>query len=257
MRQQSEVQVIVRGSVIGGPQPLICLPLVGDTRAKVLQEAEALAKLQPDLLEWRIDGYNDVDNITESLSLLNEMRAIIGDTPLIFTCRIDLEGGMKKLSRQVRLELNSAVMETGDIDLIDIELCNDREFIDIIKDKAQENGVKLILSYHNFAETPSEHFIYSKLVEAQTEGGDIAKFAAMPKNYGDVLTLLNATQRARNEAVQVPIVAMSMGPEGAVSRLAGGLFGSDITFAIGMQASAPGQIPIKELRNGMALLYKE
>ena len=256
MRQQSEVQVVVRGSVIGGPQPLICLPLVGDTRAKVLQEAEALAKLQPDLLEWRIDGYNDVDNITESLSLLNEMRAIIGDTPLIFTCRIDLEGGMKKLSRQVRLELNSAVMETGDIDLIDIELCNDREFIDIIKDKAQENGVKLILSYHNFAETPSEHFIYSKLVEAQTEGGDISKFAAMPKNYGDVLTLLNATQRARNEAVQVPIVAMSMGPEGAVSRLAGGLFGSDITFAIGMQASAPGQIPIKELRNGMTLLYK-
>ena len=257
MRQQSEVQVIVRGSVIGGPQPLICLPLVGDTRAKVLQEAEALAKLQPDLLEWRIDGYNDVDNIAESLSLLNEMRAIIGDTPLIFTCRIDLEGGMKKLSRQVRLDLNSAVMETGDIDLIDIELCNDREFIDITKDKAQENGVKLILSYHNFAETPSEHFIYSKLVEAQTAGGDISKFAAMPKNYGDVLTLLNATQRARNEAVQVPIVAMSMGPEGAVSRLAGGLFGSDITFAIGMQASAPGQIPIKELRNGMALLYKE
>ena len=70
MRQQSEVQVIVRGSVIGGPQPLICLPLVGDTRAKVLQEAEALAKLQPDLLEWRIDGYNDVDNIADSLSLL-------------------------------------------------------------------------------------------------------------------------------------------------------------------------------------------
>ena len=88
MRQQSEVKVIVRGSVIGGPQPLICLPLVGDTRAKVLQEAEALAKLQPDLLEWRIDGYDEVENIAESLALLKEMRAIIGDTPLIFTCRI-------------------------------------------------------------------------------------------------------------------------------------------------------------------------
>jgi 3-dehydroquinate dehydratase-1 len=48
---------------------------------------------------------------------------------------------------------------------------------------------------------------------------------------------------------------MSMGPEGAVSRLAGGLFGSDITFAIGLQASAPGQIPIKELRLAMDVLY--
>ncbi|MGI9537055.1 MAG: type I 3-dehydroquinate dehydratase [Desulfocapsaceae bacterium] len=255
MRQQSEVVVTVRGSVIGGPQPLICLPLVGDTRAKVLEEAEALVKLQPDLLEWRVDGYNDVEDIAESLSLLKEMRGVIGDTPLIFTCRIDLEGGIKKISRQVRLELNSAVIDSGNVDLVDVELCNDREFVDIVKADAQNNGVKLILSYHNFSETPSEHFIYSKLVEAQTAGGDISKFAAMPKNYGDVLTLLNATQRARNEAVQVPIVAMSMGPEGAVSRLAGGLFGSDITFAIGMQASAPGQIPIKELRNGMALLY--
>ena len=104
--------------------------------------------------------------------------------------------------RQTRLELNSAVMETGDIDLIDVELCNDREFIDILRAQAQTCGVKLILSYHNFAETPSEHFIYSKLFEAQTSGGDIAKFAAMPKNYGDVLTLLNATQKARNEHSQ-------------------------------------------------------
>ena len=77
----------------------------------------------------------------------------------------------------------------------------------------------------------------------------------MPKHYGDVLTLLSATNRARNETVRGPIVTMSMGPEGAVSRLAGGLFGSDITFAIGMQASAPGQIPIEELRKGMDLLY--
>lgn len=255
MRQQSKMQVIVRGSVIGGPQPLVCLPLVGATRTTVLEEAEALVKLQPDLLEWRIDGYENVENIEDCLSLLKEMREIIGDTGLIFTCRIDLEGGIKKISRKARLELNCAVMETGDVDIIDVELCNDREFIDSIKSQAQKNGVKLILSYHNFSETPSDHFIYSKLVEAQTAGGDISKFAAMPKNYGDVLTLLNATQKARNEAVQVPIVAMSMGPEGAVSRLAGGLFGSDITFAIGMQASAPGQIPIKELRNGMALLY--
>jgi 3-dehydroquinate dehydratase I len=56
--------------------------------------------------------------------------------------------------------------------------------------------------------------------------------------------------------VQVPIVTISMGEEGAISRLAGGLFGSDITFAIGLQASAPGQIPIKDLQMGMSLLYK-
>jgi 3-dehydroquinate dehydratase-1 len=255
MRQESEIRVTVRDSVIGGPLPLVCLPLVGATRAKVLQEAEALVNLQPDLLEWRIDGYEQVEDIVDCLSLLREMRSIIGDTALIFTCRIDIEGGMAKLSRETRLNLNSEAIKTGDIDIIDIELCNDQHFIDTIKSQTQEHGVKLILSYHNFAVTPSEHFIYAKLVEAQNRGADISKFAAMPQAYGDVLSLFNATQKARSEAVQIPIVAMSMGPMGAVSRIAGGLFGSDITFAIGMQASAPGQIPIKDLRGGMALLY--
>ena len=255
MRQQSKVQVNVRGALIGGPLPLVCLPLVGETRAKVLEEGEALAQLQPDLLEWRIDGYGHAGDIDKSLALLKELRTIIGETGLIFTCRIDLEGGLGNLDRETRLNLHLAAMETGDIDIVDIELCNDREFITEVKTQSQKHGVKLILSYHNFSETPSEHFIYSKLTEAQTMGADISKFAAMPQNHGDVLCLFNATQKARGEAVKIPIVAMSMGPEGAVSRVAGGLFGSDITFGIGMQASAPGQIPIKDLRSGMALLY--
>ena len=255
MRPQSKMKVTVRGTVIGGDRPLICLPLVGDTSAKVLQEAEGLAALRPDLLEWRIDAYDEVENIKDCLSVLKEVRSAIGEIPLIFTCRIDLEGGLKHISGKNRLELFTAAMESGDVDIVDIELCNDEEFVRTLRERARQSNVRLILSYHNFKETPSELFIYSKLVEAQTAGADISKVAVMPGDYSDVLTLLNATNKARNETVQGPMVTMSMGPEGAVSRLAGGLFGSDITFAIGMQASAPGQIPIKELETAMDLLY--
>jgi 3-dehydroquinate dehydratase-1 len=255
MRQQSKLQVNVRGAVIGGSKPLICLPLVGETRAKVINEAEELAALKPDLLEWRVDAYDKVDHKENCLSVLKELREAIQSIPLIFTCRIDLEGGFKKISRKNRLELIIAAMDSGDVDIVDIELCNDPEFVNIVRERAKLNDLKVILSYHNFTETPSESFIYSKLVEAQTAGADISKLAVMPKDYGDVLTLLSATNKARNEIIQGPIVTISMGQEGAVSRLAGGLFGSDITFAIGKQASAPGQIPIEELKNGMALLY--
>lgn len=246
----------MRGLVIGGPRPLICLPLVGKTAAEVLQEAKELAALQPALLEWRIDAFEMVENRGECLSLLKNVRNTIGEIPLIFTCRIDLEGGLRGIPRETRLELFTTAMETGDVDIVDIELCNDRAFLDIARGSATKNGVKLIFSYHNFKETPSKPFIYSKLVEAQKAGADISKLAVMPKDYGDVLTLLSATHKARNEVVDIPMVTMSMGPEGAVSRLAGGLFGSDITFAIGMQASAPGQIPIQDLTTGMALLYE-
>ncbi len=255
MRQQSKVQITVRGTVIGGPQPLICLPLVGETRAEVLQEGEKSVTLQPDMLEWRIDACEDVESVEEWLSTLRDLRKIMGEIPLIFTCRIDLEGGLKKIAREKRLELFTAAIESGNVDIVDIELCNEEAFVKMVKARARANNVKLILSYHNFKETPSEPFIYSKLVEAQTAGADISKLAVMPQNYGDVLTLLSATNKARNEAVQIPVITISMGPEGAISRLAGGLFGSDITFGVGIQASAPGQIPIKELKTNMNLLY--
>jgi 3-dehydroquinate dehydratase-1 len=255
MRQQSELQVSVRGAVIGGPKPLICLPLVGETEEKVLQESDALTALQPDLLEWRIDAYNKVEIIEDCLALLKQMRTIIGEIPLIFTCRIDQEGGFKEISREKRLALITAAMDSGDADLFDVELCNDAAFIQTVRERAKLRSVRLILSYHNFTETPSQASICAKLSEAQTAGADICKVAVMPKDYGDVLTLLNATNKARKEMVKCPMVTMSMGPEGAVSRLAGGLFGSDITFAVGVKASAPGQIPIKELATVMDLLY--
>lgn len=255
MRQQSEIQVTVRGAVIGGPRPLICLPLVGNTRDDVLREARALAELQPDLLEWRIDAYEKVEHIDNCLSLLQELRDIIAEIPLIFTCRIKQEGGFKTISREKRLSLITAVMTSGNVDIVDIELCNDADFITTVKDEAASVGVKLILSYHNFSETPAEEFIIDKLVEARNSGADISKVATMPKNYGDVLILLSATNKARNAVLRCPLVTMSMGSEGAVSRLAGGLFGSDITFAVGLEASAPGQIPIAELKSGMAVLY--
>jgi 3-dehydroquinate dehydratase-1 len=255
MRQQSTLPVAVRGVVIGGPRPLICLPLVGESKEQVLREAEGLVALRPDLLEWRVDACELVENIGECLALLRELRQSIGEIPLIFTCRIALEGGLKKLTQEKRLELFTAAIASGNVDLVDIELCNEAKFVKVIQERAKTDNVKVILSYHNFKETPSEPFIYSKLVEAQTAGADIAKLAVMPETYGDVLTLLSATNKARNERVRVPMVTMSMGPEGAVSRLAGGLFGSDITFAVGLRASAPGQIPIQELKMGMALLY--
>ena len=168
MRQQSKLQIHVRsGKIIGGELPLVCLPLVGDSRAKIVKEAQALTKLQPDLLEWRIDGYDEVERIEACLLLLQEVRDVIGDIPLIFTCRIISEGGLKEISPERRLKLYLAAIATGEIDLVDVELCNDKAFIETIKTQARDNSVSLILSYHNFELTPAESFIYGKLVEAR------------------------------------------------------------------------------------------
>lgn len=241
--------------MIGGPLPLICLPLVAKERETLLAQAEETMGLQPDLLEWRVDDYSEVTDIDASLSLLKELRAVIGDIPLIFTCRIDKEGGLQQISQQVRLQVIVAAMKSGYVDLVDIELCNESGFIEAVRKGCDENGVKLIISNHNFSNTPDAETIYSRLLKAREVGADIPKLAAMPRSYADVLSLMSATNRARNEGVDCPMITISMGQEGAISRLAGGLFGSDITFGVGSISSAPGQVPIADLKTGMALLY--
>jgi 3-dehydroquinate dehydratase-1 len=255
MRQQSKIQVTVRNTVIGGPRLLVCLPLVAPDLDSLLGQARELVPLQPDLVEWRIDAFAKVAEIKECQEALHHLRQVIGEIPLILTCRIDREGGFKAIPEEKRLELITRLMASGDVDLVDVELCNGSEFLAAVRTAAVAGGCRLILSHHNFQETPDEAFLMTKLLEGQTAGADIVKLAVMPKNYGDVLTLLSATNKARNGAVTIPIVTVAMGVEGVITRLAGGLFGSDITFAIGSKASAPGQVPIGDLRAGMALLY--
>ena len=230
--------------------------MVAKEKSEVLRQAEELKQFNPDLVEWRIDSYENVEDVDDSLGVLKALREKIGNIPLIFTCRIDVEGGFKQISADIRLKLMQAAIGCGLLDLADVEMCNETAFIENIKDVAKRNGTRLIFSYHNFDQTPDEAFIFDKLVQAQEMGADIAKVAVMPKDYKDVLVLLSATLKARTEYLRIPIITMSMGPEGGVTRLAGGLFGSDLTFAIGKESSAPGQIPIGELRQAMTVLYE-
>ncbi len=255
MRLQSAKKVKVRSTTIGGQNPLVCLPIVAKDMGELNDQAQELVLLNPDLLEWRIDGFTGVNDINACLEALKALRVKIDQIPLIFTCRIESEGGMQPISQESRLNLIIESMKTGLVDIVDIEICNDKAFIDSIIDAGKAYETRVILSYHDFEKTPPKDFIIEKLAKAQELGADIAKLAAMPKDHEDVLTLLHATVTARKSRLDIPIVTMSMAEEGVVSRIAGGVFGSDITFAIGKSASAPGQIPIGKLRQAMSVLY--
>ena len=233
---------------------MTCLPLVATDKASLIEQAEQVLPFQPDALEWRVDKFEaarDPEAVTRALSALRET---IGNIPLIFTCRIIDEGGFQEISPGDRLRVNQAAIASELVDLVDIELSNGEAMIGEVRQACLKSRAGLILSYHDFDKTPDENFITDRLCAAQTLGGDVAKVAVMPKNYRDVLTLLGATYTARTELLDIPIITMAMGAEGAITRIAGGLFGSDLTFAIGKASSAPGQIPITELRKAWSAL---
>ena len=82
----------------------------------------------------------------------------------------------------------------------------------------------------------------------QELGTDVAKFAVMPTCERDVLTLLSATLTMKEQHNDTPVITMSMGRLGALSRVCGTLSGSAVTFGTAGRASAPGQLPADLLK---------
>ncbi len=237
----------IRGRRLGGDTPLICSPLVGRTRERVLAEAKAVVAKKPDVIEWRVDYFDAIGDVTAVLDTGKALRAIAGDAPIIFTRRSTKEGGEPiALDDEGVVRLYDAVGASGLVDFLDFEMSNDADHLRRVVTAAHASATRVILSYHNFAYTPGQEFLVQRFLEAERLGGDVAKVAVMPRDRGDVLTLLAATSRAEAKA-RIPLISMSMGPLGAVTRMIGGVFGSSLSFAVGEGSSAPGQMPIADL----------
>jgi 3-dehydroquinate dehydratase-1 len=243
-------------AIAGGKLPLICTPLVGRTLEQLQAELAVVLPKQPDVLEWRVDFFNTIGDSAAVIAAASAIKQAAGHIPLLFTRRSTLEGGEAiPLTEEQVIALYTALCQSRQIDLIDYEMANEPAHVAQVKQAANANGITLILSFHNFSCTPALDTLLAKFVQAEQLGADVAKVAVMPKDMGDVLRLLTATQQA-SQQLQIPLISMSMGPLGAVSRLIGGVFGSSLSFAVGAASSAPGQVPIEDLNAVLGILRK-
>jgi len=248
--------VLSGGAINGGKEPLVCTSLVAKNEQAVLLELVAVTAKSPDIIEWRVDFFEGIGDASRVISLAQQIRQSAKGIPIIFTRRSTREGGERiQIDEDQVLELYRAVCASQYVDMVDYELSSDPVHFQGALEAARKAGVKLIASYHNFQQTPSTEQIVEKFVMAEKSGADIAKVAVMPRAIEDVLTLLAATLQG-HRSIKLPIISMSMGAYGSLSRLFGWAFGSSVTFAVGDKASAPGQVPIEELRIVLEILQR-
>ena len=248
--------IMIRGVAIGEGIPKICVPIVGKTREEIIKAAEEIRTLPVDVVEWRADWYEEVFEADVVLDVLQELRRSLGELPLLFTFRTKKEGGEKEIDEKYYRTLNQLVAESGLADLIDVEVFSGDEVVNDLVRTAHENEVKVIGSNHDFEKTPSKEEIIRRLQKMQELDVDLPKIAVMPKKKEDVLTLLAATEEMYRKYADRPIITMSMAGDGVISRLCGEVFGSALTFGAAGQASAPGQIGVKELRQILTILHE-
>jgi 3-dehydroquinate dehydratase-1 len=71
-----------------------------------------------------------------------------------------------------------------------------------------------------------------------------------------VAALLLVTAQMTEERTEKPVITMSMGSVGALSRVCGEMSGSALTFGTVGAASAPGQIPVGKQKALMSSLHE-
>ena len=263
----------IRSLKIGVGMPKICVPIVEGSQAQIWEKAQEVTKECVDLVEWRADYFEEIDDLEKSVQTAEQLRRIIGKLPLLFTFRTAKEGGERPVSWETYERLLLRMAEGGFADLIDVKTfrgydrgtyplkqwnvadkCN--QPVQQLIGKLQEK-VTVIGSYHDFSGTPSQEEMVSRLLFMSDMGADIPKLAVMPQEREDVIRLMAATSFVDRLLPDKPVITMSMGALGAVSRLAGESFGSAVTFGCMGAPSAPGQLEVKELRRSLELLHTE
>jgi 3-dehydroquinate dehydratase-1 len=207
-------------------KPMICAPILEKKSESVLQSAKKAVDLGADILEFRIDALenpdaNEVQNIIEAINY-----------PLIATNRMKSEGGFFNGSEEERISILIKAAENADI--VDIEFRTENK----LQEKVIKASKSTIISYHDFKKTPSFAELLD-LVKKEKEIGDIAKFAVMPNNNKDTLTVLKVLSEVPNT------IGIAMGEIGKYTRIVAPIFGSPITFASIGKESAPGQLDIQ------------
>lgn len=249
-------KVIEIGNIkIGEGIPKICVPIVGKTKKEIVEEAILIKEAKADLVEWRVDFFQNINQWEDIKDILIELKKILKHIPILFTIRTLEEGGNLKISLEEYLDLNIMVIESGLIELIDIEYemgCSIKSLIQ----KAREAKIYTVISSHNFEITPNKFGLIDKMCKMQKINGDIIKIAVMPKSSRDVLTLIEATEEMTRCHADRPLITMSMSSLGSITRLSGEIFGSDITFATIGKESAPGQIPVDKVKAILSLLHE-
>ena len=273
-----------------GGVPAVAVSLTGPTAAHARAQARHAIDAGADVLELRVDLLEEVDALvafteapgeaaTDSmvvataaaqvLECLRRMTDVIDATPLLLTCRTAAEGGRARLDDSGYSALLRSVLD----ELAGWEPGRRPSAVDVevqsgclpqVSEQAHGLGIDVVASFHDFKATPVDDVLEDVLSRMASEGADLAKIAVWPTGADDVARLLGVCARAtaapgKGTGLGLPVAAMSMGALGAVSRVAP-VFGSALTFAVvpdeqgETQASAPGQLPIQDVRRCLELL---
>jgi 3-dehydroquinate dehydratase-1 len=135
--------------------------------------------------------------------------------------------------------------------MIDVEWNPKYPWRDILKN-VQKYNLALMISHHDYKETPKEKALIKIAKAAYGKKADIVKIATRVQDEDDIRTLLQLNARF---APKKMMTVMGMGPFGTLSRLAAPLFKACLLYGFIGTPTASGQLPFRDLQDRIRSLY--
>ncbi|MCO4338830.1 type I 3-dehydroquinate dehydratase [Staphylococcus agnetis] len=203
-----------------------------------------------DILEIRIDA---IKNVTAQHieCILRQLKEASIHCEKLITFRTEQQGGESGITEEAYWSLMRELADMKDVTYIDIEwdrTLNRKQLVN----ELQSKGIQVVISYHNFEETPQLEVLKKTYYYMSQWGGTHLKIAVMPHTKNDVITLLQVVSEA-SDALQQWVTGISMSKLGVASRIAQQTFGGALTYGSIQEGVAPGQLNVKTLKSAMAL----
>lgn len=225
----------------------VSIPLVDEELYGIERKIENILKEEASYIEFRFDFLKDFDNIElilEKISKYNKQS--------IYTLRPVNEGGkyaepdskrvilLKKLAlaRPMLLDLEYGIISTND------------ELADFIDD----NGIRTLISWHDFAITPNQEFLVN-LIDKMRVFSHFIKIVTTANTIEDTIRIMSLYKLIGSS---LNLIAFSMGELGIISRVLCNIVGdSPFTYATIENAIAPGQLTVNQMKSIYSLFHNK
>lgn len=245
--------IVIKKVSIGTGRPKTVIPIVERTAEHILMQAKKLANSSAEMIEWRVDYFEEVKQLDTVVLLLATLGELFSHKPFLVTLRTQNEGGQCALPETYFRQLYQAILETKACDLVDVEWSAEVTWRNHLIKQAQQKQIKVLISAHDLQQTPSQNELLARLKQMQQTPADLCKLAVTPREPQDVLTVLQASLQMKAHVADRPFALLAMTPLGLLTRVTGEIFGSAFTFGYLDAASASGQLPLADLEKLLQL----
>ena len=90
----------IKHRVIGGGEPLICVPVVEQDAQSVIREITYLSQSTADMIEWRVDAFRDFTDYNAIRSVFEAVAPLLGEKLFLYTFRTAHQGGMAQVKAE-------------------------------------------------------------------------------------------------------------------------------------------------------------